>query len=257
MAEAVERALRILVELGDGPATISDLARRLDVHRSTALRLLRPLEAERFVRRREDGRYALGATIQSLSQAALEEHDVRAVAHPHLQALGDRHGHTVHLAALQDREVVYLDKVESTHAIRMHSRIGATAPLHATGVGKAILAQLPEAQLDQLLGDEPYRSCTAHTRTTRTALETELAATRDRGWVLDDREHEEFIHCVAAPVFDATGRVCAAISITVPVMIMERDDLIALAPDVTSAAAAIGQDLGWKPRDDRQLEETP
>lgn len=251
MAESVERALRILVELGEEPRTISDLARRLDVHRSTALRLLRSLETERFVRRSEDGRYMLGPAIQALSQAALDAHDVRGVAHPHLQRLGDRHGHTVHLAALQEREVVYLDKVESRHAIRMHSRIGATAPLHATGVGKVILAYLPEDRHDDLLGEEPYRSCTPHTRTTRDDLERDLAIIRERGWAIDDREHEEFIHCVAAPVFDGSGRICAAISITVPLMLLDRDGLTALVPDLVEAATAIGLDLGYTTRTDR------
>lgn len=255
MAESVERALRILVELGHGPATSSELARRLDVHRSTALRLLRTLETERFVRRKDDGQYTLGPTIQTLSHASLEENDVRAIAHPHLVELGAIHGHTIHLAALQDREVVYLDKIESRHSIRMYSRIGLTAPVHATGVGKAILAHLRVAQLDAILGDEPYRRCTPHTITTRKELEQALAQIRDRGWVLDDREHEEFIHCIAAPVFDARGEVCAAVSISVPRMLLDREGLIALAPDLMRTKRAIETDLGWNPRTDQDVKE--
>lgn len=255
MAESVERALRILVELGDGPASSSELARRLDVHRSTTLRLLRTLETERFVRRRDDGAYSLGPAIQTLSQASLEEHDVRAVAHPHLVRLGAVHGHTVHLAALQEREVVYLDKVESRHTIRMYSRIGATAPLHATGVGKVMMAYLPASQVDDLLGPEPYRRCTPQTITTRAGMERVLAQIRERGWGLDDHEHEEFIHCVAAPVFDARGDVCAAVSISVPLMLLDHEGLLGLVPDVCETAGAISRALGWAPRDDLRVKE--
>lgn len=255
MAESVERALRLLVELGHGPATISDLARRLDVHRSTALRLLRSLEAERFVRRKDDGTYCLGPTIQTLSHAALEEHDVRALALPHLNRLGALHGHTVHLATLQDREMLYLDKVESRHAIRMYSRIGATAPAHATAVGKAFLAHLTAAQRDEILGDEPYQQCTPQTITTRKDLEANLASVRANGWALDDHEHEELIHCVAAPVFDARGEVYAAVSISVPHVLVPCDRLVDMAPDAMKTAEAVSHELGGNPRDGKRAKE--
>jgi DNA-binding IclR family transcriptional regulator len=242
---SVERALHILVELGSGPTTISELARRLDVHRTTSLRLMRSLEDERFVRRTEDGRYRLGPRMTTLAQAALEGLDIRAAASGHLRDLGDKYGHTTHLAALQDHAIVYVDKIESRHAIRMYSYVGATAPVHATGVGKAILAHLPTTDQDALLGEQPYRRCTPNTRTTRDELERDLATTRRQGWVLDDFEHEEFIHCVAAPIFDAAGHVTAAVSVSVPRMVLDREGLLALVPDLIATAEAVSEELGW------------
>lgn len=242
---SVERALQILVSLADGPATISEIGRRLDVHRTTSLRLLRSLEDERFVRRIDDGRYRLGPRMAMLAHAALEGVDVRAAAAGHLRDLGAKNGHTIHLGALEDHNVIYLDKVESQHAIRMYSRIGATAPLHATGVGKAILAHATESERDRLLGDAPFRECTTNTRTTREDLDRELDATLEHGWALDDFEHEEFIHCVAAPIFDAAGRVTAAVSISVPSVVLNHEGLVALTPDLVGTAQAISAELGW------------
>ncbi|GAA3724440.1 DNA-binding IclR family transcriptional regulator [Spinactinospora alkalitolerans] len=248
MPSSLERALRILVELASGPATISELGRRLGVHRTTSLRLLRTLEEERFVRRTEDGRYRIGPRMATLAHAALEGVDLRAAATGHLRALGAACGHTVHLAALEGDSVVYLDKVESRHAVRMYSRIGASAPLHATGVGKAILAHLSEEERDELLGPPPFGRCTPNTRTTRTELDEDLAAVAERGWALDDFEHEEFIQCVAAPIRDASGRVSAAVSVSAPGMVLDRAGLLALAPDLTATAGAISEEIGWSAR---------
>ena len=242
---SVERALQILVSLADGPATISEIGRRLDVHRTTSLRLLRSLEDERFVRRIDDGRYRLGPRMAMLAHAALEGVDVRAAAAGYLRDLGAKNGHTIHLGALEDHNVIYLDKVESQHAIRMYSRVGATAPLHATGVGKAILAHSTESERDRMLGEPPFRECTPNTRTTREALDRDLDATLEHGWALDDFEHEEFIHCVAAPIFDAAGRVSAAVSISVPSVVLDHEGLVALAPDLIGTARAISEELGW------------
>ncbi|WP_046468429.1 IclR family transcriptional regulator [Allosalinactinospora lopnorensis] len=244
MSGSVERALHIIVELSGGPATISELGRRLDVHRTTSLRLLRTLEEERFVRRMEDGRYRLGPRMTTLAHAALEGIDVRTAAAGHLRALGDKCGHTIHLAAIEDRGVVYLDKVESRHVIRMYSHVGATAPVHATAVGKAMLAHLPSRERDRLLGEPPYLRCTPNTRTTREDLDADLARTAAQGWALDDVEHEDFIHCVAAPIFDAAGRVAAAVSISVPHMVLDREGLLALVPDLRATADAISEELG-------------
>ncbi|WP_304452484.1 IclR family transcriptional regulator [Nocardiopsis sp. YSL2] len=245
MSNSVERAMRILVELADGPTTISELGRRLDVHRTTSLRLLRTLEEQRFVRRTDDGSYQLGPRMATLAAAALEGLDIRGLAARHLRDLGASTGQTIHLGALEGDRVVYLDKVESRHAVRMYSHIGALAPLHATGIGKAILAHLPERERDTLLGDPPFESCTPNTRTDRAALDEELARTAARGWSLDDFEHEEFIHCVAAPVFDAAGRVAAAISVSAPSMVLDRADLLALTGDLTATARDISEELGW------------
>lgn len=245
MAGSVQRALRMLVELSEGPLTISELGRRLDVHRTTSLRLLRDLEAQKFVRREETGHYRLGPRMAVLAHAALARHDSLALARPHLHELGRLSGHTTHLAALEGGEVVYVDKVESSHAVRMYSRIGFTAPMHATGVGKAILAFTSVRTRDELLGKPPFPAYTVNTHTERESLDEDLRAITKNGWALDDFEHEEFIHCIAAPIFDARGEVLASISISTPRMVMDRDGLRALVPNLIRTASRISEELGW------------
>ncbi|WP_028648550.1 IclR family transcriptional regulator [Nocardiopsis sp. CNT312] len=244
MSSSVERAMRILVELADGPTTISELARRLDVHRTTSLRLLRTLEEQRFVLRTDDGGYRLGPRMATLAAAALEGFDVRGLAARHLRNLGEATGQTVHLGALEDGRVVYLDKVESRHTVRMYSRVGALAPLHATAVGKAILSRLSEDERDTLLGPPPFARCTPATLTDRAALDADLALTAERGWALDEAEHEEFVHCVAAPVLGADGRPVAAVSVSAPRMVLDREGLLALTGRLTAAARDISEELG-------------
>lgn len=245
MSSSVQRALHILIELSSGPLTISELGRRIDVHRTTSLRLLRTLEEERFVRRSEDGRYRIGPLMAALAHEALEGLDLRSAAHEHLRALGAASGHTVHLAALEGDSIVYLDKVESRQSIRMYSYVGARGPLHATGVGKAILAHIDPQEREALLGGPPYPEHTPNTRTDPDELAEDLVRVVDRGWALDDFEHEEFIHCVAAPVRGATGRVEAAISISAPEVTLDRKDLLGLVDDLTGTANAISDELGW------------
>jgi len=246
LSTSVHRALELLSHLGDGPRTTSDLGRELGVHRATAMRLLRTLEDERFVRRLDDGRYRLGPRMLVLARAAAEGLALPAAAGGHLRALGKKCGHTIHLAGVEEGAVVYLDKVESRHAIRMYSRVGALAPAHATGVGKAILAHAPAEEVEVLLGPEPLHPFTPHTIVDREALDTELAAIAERGWALDDFEHEQLIHCVAAPIHDARGSVRAAVSISAPHMVVERDELLALVPEVVATADAVAAELGWE-----------
>nr|WP_255430115.1 IclR family transcriptional regulator C-terminal domain-containing protein [Streptomonospora sp. PA3] len=130
----------------------------------------------------------------------------------------------------------------------MYSRIGAPAPLHATGVGKAVLAGMPQEERDVLLGEPPYDRCTPSTRTTREELAADLAEVAERGWALDDFEHEEFIHCIAAPVRDASGTATAAVSVSAPNLVLDRAQLLDLVPGLLQTAAAISEELGWSGR---------
>lgn len=246
MSQTLSRGLETLVALGDGPKTISDIAEQLDVHHSTALRLLHTLEEERFVVRR-DGRFHLGPRVAWLGQVVLDQSDLRTVARPFLEELCRQTGETIHLGALLDTEVVYIDKVESTHPVRMYSQIGRPAPLHCTGVAKAIAANNPGVR--RLLNDldQPYQRFTAHTRTTFAELQNDFSMSYEVGYLLDDREHEESIHCIAAAIRSANGISTSAISVAVPVHRCDRDRLLSFAPDLMKAAAGVSVELGYFP----------
>lgn len=146
MSQTVDRALSILPLLAEGPADLGRVADRLGVHKSTALRLLRTLHEHGLVYRQSDHRYRLGARLFALAQEAMENLDVREIAHPHLVRLNEQCGHTVHLAVYDDPEVLYIDKVDSRYPVRMYSRIGRPVALTVAAVAKLLLADLPEPE---------------------------------------------------------------------------------------------------------------
>jgi len=247
MSQTVDRALSILIDLGEGPKSLDQLATLLDVHKSTALRLLRTLEAQGFARHDEQHRYRLGPRLFALAHQALDELDIRRLAAPRLAALNQAHGHTVHLAAFVDGAVVYIDKYDSRHLVRMNSRIGATAPAHCTAVGKVLLAALPAARRQAALDRLDLTRLTPNTITDPARLAAELDRVAAQGYAQDRAEHEEYVNCVAAPVRDASGAVLAAASISVPEPVLGYQGVLALLPDLRAATDAASAELGWQP----------
>ncbi|MFI5085543.1 MAG: IclR family transcriptional regulator [Actinomycetales bacterium] len=245
MSQSLVRALDLLAELAGKPATLDELAAGATVHKTTIMRLLHAMEDKRFVVRDGDQRFRLGSKFFELSAKALEQRDIRTVAHPHLAGLNATTGHTVHLAAFEGNDVVYIDKFESSHPVRMYSRVGLTAALHSAAVAKVLLADLPRARQESIAAGLDYTRLTDNTLTTPAALLAELEEVGRQGWAHDNAEHESFVHCIAAPIRDAGGRVLAAASFSVPVVLLSYDKLLELLPDLQAATGAISADLGW------------
>lgn len=253
MSQSLSRGLGLLTQLGRGPSSLADLAATTGVHKTTVLRLLRTLEAERFVRRDDQHRYSLGSRLFELGAGALEQHAIRDVALPHLARLGrDSGGHTVHLAVLEGFTPVYVAKVEGTGSVRMYSQVGRPAALHATAVGKVLASGMREPELTAALESTDFRALTARTITDPQAYRRALAEVRSRGWAEDAAEHEEFIHCVAAPVHDGVGRTIAAVSICVPEVMVDPDQVRAMVPRLFESTAAIEADWAGTIVDERK-----
>ncbi|ARE74844.1 IclR family transcriptional regulator [Streptomyces sp. Sge12] len=242
MSQSVERALRILPVLAGSPAGLGAVAEALGVHKSTALRLLRTLNEHGLVYRQTDGRYRLGAQLFALAAEAIENLDVRDIAHPHLMELNRATGHTVHLALHQDDEVVYVDKVDSRYPVRMYSRIGRPVPLTVAAVAKLLLADLPDAERRALADRIEYPRYTARSTPDAAAFLRELDLVREQGWATDLGGHEESINCLGAPVHGPDGRVVAALSVSAPGVVLAAEGLLALLPQVLRTADAISQD---------------
>ncbi|NYI08411.1 IclR family transcriptional regulator [Allostreptomyces psammosilenae] len=247
MSQSLARALRILAALGEGERSLDELAAQHDVHKTTVLRLLRTLEEERFVYRDGRHRYHLGAQLFALSSRALEQRGIRATAAPHLAELNQSTGQTVHLATYEGGEVVYVDKYDSRHPVRMYSRIGLRASLHGAAVSKVLLGGLPPEELERVLARIEYRRTTPNTIGSAEELRAEVARAAERGWATDHEENEPSINCVAAPVRDASGEIVAAISISVPDIVLSYEELLELRPRLLETARAISGDAGWRP----------
>ena len=247
MSQTLERALTILDYVSTEPRQIGEIAKFLDVHHSTALRLLHSMRKYDFVYELPNHQYRLGAAMFRLGFQALEALDVRSIAHPFMVELNEKTGETVHLGVLEHGDVVYIDKVEAQHAVRMHSRIGAVAALHCTGVAKGILAFLPQEQRWELLKDLELERRTPKTLVTITDLERDLAVARERGFARDDEENEAGIHCVSAPIYNGFGEVEAAISLSTPTSRVDEETLLGFVPALQTAATSASRELGWKP----------
>ncbi len=215
-----------------------EIAEALGMPVSTAFRQLKFLAERGFLNNGGDGVYTLGSALVRLGNAAMRQNPLARRAHPVLAALSEATSETVHLAELRGDRVVYIDKVEGSRPVRMGSMIGNTSPLYCTGVGKAILAFLPDAERTALLDRIEFVRCTPKTITDRARLEQELAEIRERKFAVDDCEHEPGVFCVAAPVFGYSGEVAGAVSVSGSELYLrgERDRI---AEQVSSAARTI------------------
>jgi DNA-binding IclR family transcriptional regulator len=243
LSQSLERAVLLIEELSKRPQRLGELAEVLGTHKSTVLRTLQVLEKYGWVRREGDlPVFSLGLRLVGLSNSILDELDIRKVARPQLDRLGSGTKETVHLGVMDGAEMVYLDKVESVHPVRMYSRIGARAPLHCTGVGKVLLAYTPVEDWPPL----ELRRYTDRTIVQREDLIDAGADIRRRGWGWDEEEHEEGVRCIAAPVFGPNDTIMAAVSVSVPTSRLSTRQLrshVDLLLDVTGRISAI---LGGK-----------
>jgi DNA-binding IclR family transcriptional regulator len=245
MAQAVERALQAISYLAESQRSLGEVAKRLGVHKSTALRLLQTLEAEGFARRDTASRYGIGFRVITLAHQALDNLDLFGIAHPHLVALASRLGSTFHLAQLIGPDVIYVDKVEGRGAVKMYSMVGRTASLYTSGLGKAVLAYTSGPLRAEMLASITFKKHTATTITSRADLEEELSRIRARGWAEDNAEFEDFINCVAVPILDSRGRVHASLSMTAVRALTPLEELREHVTDLRAAAQTIAEESGW------------
>ncbi|MFQ6394105.1 IclR family transcriptional regulator [Nocardia sp. KC 131] len=247
MSQSLLRALTILMSLGEDSRSLDQLATELGVHKSTVLRLLQTMESQRFVTHDSQHQYVLGSKLFELANRALEQRDVRTIARPHLSALNSDTGQTIHLATYESGEAIYIDKFDAIQSVRMYSRIGRPAPLHCTAVGKVLVCAQPRTEWRAVADRLDYRKFTERTIRTPEQYLAELELVATQGYAEDHEEHESFVNCIGVPVRNGTGAVVAAVSMSVPDMLLDHDQVLAELPRLRAAAEAISTELGWTP----------
>jgi IclR family acetate operon transcriptional repressor len=250
---AVDRAVRILSVLSDGrPRTLTELSGAIEINSSTTFRLLATLACSNYVERIEQsGAYRLGLACLELSRAYHESNDIRQSALPELELLRDDTKETVHLAFLDKMEVVYVEKLHGLHAIGlMSSRLGGRSPAYCTGVGKVLLAYTDAGLVRSYFEQTGLHRYTDSTIQCIDELIEHLEEVRSLGYALDRGEHEAEVRCVAAPIFDISGQVIAAISVSGPAGRMEPlDTNLDLIDRTRQAARNISSRLGYRTSD--------
>jgi len=255
-AKAVVKTMRILELLShERNIGLAELTRRansngLRMDKSTVYRFLASLKDLDFVRQDDETEeYRLTLKLFELGMSVLDRLELWREAEPVLKDIAHVTGETVHLATLDGNQLVYLGKIESTKTLRvsMMSRVGQTAPTHCTGVGKTLLAHIPPRRLREVLTRERLLRYTDRTLTRRTDLARELASIRRKGYAIDNEEHENGVRCVAAPVRDNKGVVCAAMSVSVPTVRLPDHEIPRYTDVVVRAAEEISRRIGYRP----------
>ncbi|MFE7948094.1 IclR family transcriptional regulator [Streptomyces sp. NPDC057426] len=247
---AVGRALDILELFLTGDETLSapDVVRRLGLPRTTVHELLTTLAARNYLVPAPDqpGRYRLGVRTYQLGSRYAEQLDLAAEGRQVACEVAAICDETVHVALLEDTDVIYVAKVDSTHAVRMVSAAGRRLPAHCTAVGKMLLASLPPAELESRIDGRELVAMTPNSITGHDALRAALAEIRERGVAVEQRESNPDVSCVAAPVRDSSGRVVAALSVSVPVIRWSEDRERLLAELAAKGAADLSERLGHR-----------
>lgn len=244
---ALDRGLGVLAELArGGGATLSELAERLAEPAPSLYRALITLEGHGMAELDPATQHwHVGAGAFRVGSAFLRRTSLLERARPEMHALMAATGETANLGVARGTAVLFIGQVETHETIRAFFPPGTESPLHASGIGKALLAFLPEARRTALLDRLDLTRFTPATLADRAALEADLAAIRTRGFAVDDEERTAGMRCVAAPVFDAMGEAVAGLSVSGPVSRMSPERAAAMAAEVRAAAARLSVALGY------------
>lgn len=245
--QSVDRAvtiLEVLAELGEGGVT--EISQRLDVHKSTAFRLVTALEARGLVEQVGDrGKYRLGMAVVRLAGAVADQLDVTRRARPACEDLAARTGETVNVAVADGDAAINVDQVRGASSVVTHNWIGERTPLHATSSGKVLMAFSPPVRAAGLSGR--LRRFTDGTLTRRRDLEDALEKIAVDGFAATLEELEVGLNAVAAPVRGPDGVVVAALSVSGPAYRLTPERLVDVVPAVVDAADRASAALGWRP----------
>jgi DNA-binding IclR family transcriptional regulator len=215
--QALTRGLKLVEILSDAPEglPLSTIAEEANLSKSSTHRLLNTLKINGYaIQDNIKGFYFPSMKFLELSRSLLQDSNLSSIARRYMEPLADLTGETIHFVLLDHDAAVYVEKVESPNTIRMYSRIGKRAPLHCTGVGKAILAFLPKDHLEEIVREKPLQSYTDTTIIDPDAMLSHLEEIRKRGYAIDNGEHENDILCIATPLFTRAGQVVGAISVS-------------------------------------------
>lgn len=242
--QSLTRGLTLLelIAQANGSVALTDLAQQAGLPNSTTHRLLTTMQQQGFVRQVGDlGLWTIGSHAFIVGSSFLQSRNLLAMVHPMLRKLMEASGETVNLAVLgnSDHQAIIIDQVQCTALMRMSAPIGGKLPMHASGAGKAFLANLSDDQVSSLLHRKGLHAYTHATLVSPAHLKEDLAQIRRRGYSFDDEEHALGLRCIAACLFDEHREPFAAISISGPISRITDDRVTELGALVISAAKEV------------------
>ena len=241
------RSMQILERLAQSSKglTLSELSQQLGIATATAFRLLYTFESLGYVtQNKEFGVWSIGVKSFTVGNAFINHRDVVMLARPYMTELRDLSGETVNLSIIDQGKVIFISQVESTEMMRMIVSLGASAPIHASGAGKALLATLGLADVSKILKKRGLERITNNTIDSTDKLKQELSIILRRGYAIDDEEHALGLRCVASAIYDESATATMAISISGPKVRISDQRLNLLGSNVAEIANRITEASG-------------
>jgi len=249
--QALDRGLQLLSLLAkERRSNLTELALRVGMPPSSAHRLLMTLQHHGFAEYDDTTQqWMIGIEAFRVGSAFLQRTDLVEASREIMHRLMEETGETANLAIVDQGDVVFVSQVETTNPIRAFFRAGTRSHMHASGIGKALLAELSQAEVEQLLQNKGLPEFTPKTLTKPDRLFADLAKTRARGWALDDEERHTGMRCVAAPVFNGYGEAVAGLSVSGPAGRLSDRRVAEMSGAVQRAADALTDRIGgWRPK---------
>lgn len=217
--QSINRAFTIVDEVSksnERGLSLSEIADKISLPVSTVYRIIQNLVHWQYLAERDDGNYTLGFALLTLGNIVKDNLKLANIARKHMEELNALTSETIYLAMLdpQNCEVIYIDKVESRRNIKLAAGIGSRNFIHATANGKCLVSKTSKDKIKKLLETKGLPALTQYTITDVQLFLKEIDQVNTDGYAMDDLENEPGVRCVAAPIFDYTGRVVAAMSIS-------------------------------------------
>lgn len=246
--QSIDRALQVLelFSLEKPEWGVTEISKALNIYKSNVHNVLTTLAERGFViKDSKTDKYKLGIKFFELGSVVIKNMDLRKIAHPYMEKLLKEFNETVHLGILVEGEILSIEQEESGQSLSPRIFIGKRAPLHCTGVGKAIMAYLSKDKVAAIVEEKGLEKFTENTITTKKDLENEFKKIREQGYVVDNMEHEEGVQCVAGPIRDYTGKVIASMSVSGPAFRINESNIPNIAKKVKEYCDYISKEMGY------------
>jgi DNA-binding IclR family transcriptional regulator len=246
--QTIDRTLDIIELLATAKEGlgVTEIGQNIGLHKSTVYRLLTALSNRGYIEKDpKKSTYKIGLKFIEISGLFLKKLELKTEALPFMRKLAEIIGQPVHLAILEGADVIYIEKVELVNSIRMYSQIGRRVPANCSAIGKILLAGLNGERLREVFESIKYEKFTPNTIVSEEELKLEIELVREKGWAVDNEEHEPNIRCIAAPIIDYTGKVIAAISVSGESRIIKPESDLEIAGYVVETAGNISKRMGF------------
>ncbi|WP_162463080.1 IclR family transcriptional regulator [Paenibacillus psychroresistens] len=244
---SIEKALDVIEVLSARDSvSLIELAELVNQPKSSLYRIILTLEKRGFISRSdEDGKYCLGYKQLVITKNLLERSSLRNAALTDMTKLVSKYGDTVNLCVLFEQDILYVEIIEGTYALRMSDKVGSKSPFHATATGKTISSFLPEGKVKEMITAKGLPQLTPNTIIDEHALFLELNQIKEQGFALDNEEIVQGARCIAAPIFDMFGHIQGAISLSGALHRLPNEHIPAIASDLKEAGLNISRKLGY------------